>query len=109
MGEHTKGPWSINKHGAIVGGEFVQYANGSGQSQLAMATGAHNISDEERNANARLIAAAPELLDLARAILTATERDLIANTTHCDSVGVLYDAAKAVIAKATADGKRGEA
>lgn len=61
--KHTPGPWTINRHGAIVGGDFTEYTNGRGQSQIAMATGAHNISDEERNANANLIAAAPDLLD----------------------------------------------
>jgi len=52
----TPGPWSINRHGAIVGGEFIEYTNGHGQSQLAMACGAHNIGDDERKANAEFIA-----------------------------------------------------
>jgi len=52
----TPGPWSINRHGAIVGGEFIEYTNGHGQSQLAMACGAHNVGDDERNANADFIA-----------------------------------------------------
>lgn len=63
--KHTPGPWTVNRHGAIVGGEFHQYTNGSAQSQLAMAVGGNGISDEERKANGVLIAAAPELLAIA--------------------------------------------
>lgn len=65
MGErkHTPGPWNLNRHGAIVGGEFHEYTNGSAQSQVAMAVGGNGISDEERKANGHLIATAPELLE----------------------------------------------
>jgi hypothetical protein len=55
----------------------------------------------ESKANSRLIAAAPELLDVAIAVFRACDEDLIDNTSHEDSVGVLLDAARDVIAKAT--------
>lgn len=42
----------------------------------------------------------PELIDLAQAVRTAVNDDLIANTTHCDSVGVLGDAASAALSAA---------
>jgi hypothetical protein len=71
--KHTPGPWVLNRHGAIVGGEFHQYTNGSAQSQLAMATGGNGISDEERKANSFLIAASPELLDALRELLICVE------------------------------------
>lgn len=67
--KHTPGPWAIKPHGVVVGGQFHTYTNGSAQSQLAMATILHNSdspnANEERDANARLIAAAPELAEAA--------------------------------------------
>lgn len=83
----TPGPWALNRHGAIVGGEFYRYTNGSAQSQLAMACGGNGIDEETRNANARLIAAAPELLEAAikqRAEFESLLRDLKFKTTGRD-------------------------
>lgn len=52
-------------------------------------------------ANARLIAAAPDLLELATALLSAIEKFAITNTSDEDTIGVLSDAAREVIAAAT--------
>lgn len=65
----TPGPWAINRHGAIVGGAFHQYANGSAQSQVAMVTGTREVNEGEMRANALLIAAAPRLLAAAQRYL----------------------------------------
>lgn len=71
----TPGPWALNGHGAIVGGKFHEYANGSAQSQVAMVVGSREVDEQEMKANAVLIAASPvllhELLNLEVAANTA--------------------------------------
>ena len=65
---HTPGPWWLGKHGAVHGGPFVECFNGSAQPQVALATMHEEIKPEQRDANARLIAAAPELLAACRKV-----------------------------------------
>lgn len=56
-GGHTPGPWNYSGTGCNVGGpDMVRVADCSGLER----------SPEERQANCRLIAAAPELLEIAR-------------------------------------------
>ncbi|CAG9229320.1 hypothetical protein [Burkholderia vietnamiensis] len=50
--KRTSGPLVLGKMGVIKGGPFHQFANGSGQSQLFMATAGLEMSHEEREANA---------------------------------------------------------
>jgi len=72
MPGHTPAPWVVSRHGgAILGGEVHDFARGSGQSQVAVATMDAVSSPEERDANARLIAAAPDLLAAAVALRDA--------------------------------------
>ena len=54
--KYTPGPWAVN------GNTPDQVYTEQGDT-LAIVRGTRRISDEERNANARLIAAAPELLE----------------------------------------------
>ncbi|KKM14292.1 hypothetical protein LCGC14_1707590 [marine sediment metagenome] len=70
MSKHTKGPWAIN--------EFLVYAeNGNGCTLATINSTSKGISDEEAQANARLIAAAPEmknmLEDMAKRITNSEE------------------------------------
>lgn len=58
--QHTPGPWR-QEHGCLVG------ANGT--SILGDGIHNHDLPDEEREANARLIAAAPELLTACELLL----------------------------------------
>lgn len=61
----TPGPWAVHRHGAIVGGPFQEYTNGSSQEQIAMVcilSATEGDAVGERDANAHLIAAAPDLL-----------------------------------------------
>ena len=53
--KHTPGPWAV--YGTLHPGEFIIHQGGHGLAVTRRANGAGN-------ANARLIAAAPELLDL---------------------------------------------
>jgi hypothetical protein len=81
MKTHTPGPWSVR-------------ASFSGNSALHITSAAdENIAAVRSDDNARLIAAAPELL--------AALRGLINNSTRADWPADLYNAAEAAIAKAS--------
>lgn len=69
MSKHTPGPWvSVEKFGvfgSVKGGVIREYTNGTSQDQLFMVCSVQddNGGQEATNANAHLIAAAPELLE----------------------------------------------
>lgn len=79
---HTPGPWKDRGNG------FITYANNPSLSSVICHTENEN---PDAKANARLIAAAPELLEFAYAYLS--------NST-CTEWPELYRMAKAAIAKA---------
>lgn len=54
----TPGPWSCNRHWAIVGGPILEFTNGAAQQQIAMACGQSWMHDDELRNNAEFIAAA---------------------------------------------------
>lgn len=62
--KHSSGPWSTDPRGGgnIRGGPFHEHAKGKFQTQVALATLDGHRCEEERDANAQLIASAPELL-----------------------------------------------
>lgn len=64
---HTAGPWMLNKN-SITGPWIIE----AGDLRIASS---HPVSDDngEEDANARLIAAAPDLLDAARTALASAE------------------------------------
>jgi hypothetical protein len=99
--KHTPGPWTLNRHGAIVGGEFHQYTNGAGQSQLAMAVGGNGIDESQRSANARLIAAAPELLEALVALRREAMHDAEFSDVSREQFEAILNRADAAIAKVT--------
>ena len=82
--QHTTGPWIY----AIPGDSFVASDNGLICRRPAVSGGGSAPSNWE--ANARLIAAAPELLEALQVMLDAAQHDI---TTECDI-------ARAAIAKA---------
>lgn len=94
--EHTSGPWTIGDV-CKKESELMVYCDDSLGSRVAdCSTSGHGISVEQDIANARLIAAAPELLegmkDLYRAYVSLLEagRDQIATYgDQCDSVEVM--------------------
>jgi len=72
----TPGPWIVDEKfgGCVRGGPPVEYARGSGQEQIVMVVSRSNAPPDvdliaERDANARLIAAAPDLLAALKALL----------------------------------------
>jgi len=89
---HTPGPW-VCEHGAD---DFFFVAPVDGE-----------FDRDQRDANARLIAAAPELLEALKGSIGALEQDLDAGKDSGDSdwEGIAYqrlEAARAAIAKVTA-------
>lgn len=104
MSEHTPGPWTI-RFGLNVMGKDVRYPS---QERLVANAGGHanNIWNEqvtaENEANARLIAAAPDLLEALKEILAAGESyvDSADEVKAMLRFGRANDAARAAIAKA---------
>ena len=108
MSAHTPGPWVVDaRGGGVVRSDAPeterQFARGKGRPQVAVAVGMSDRPEGEWEANARLIAAAPELLALARLVVSETTEDENGNMPphpH-DALLTLLDAARAAIAKAT--------
>lgn len=83
---HTPGPWNVIDGAVFIANAvIVQHAAEFGE----------HVPTEERDANARLIAAAPELLEACQSIIAERHRQ-----GWCDSLGILHKTEKA-IAKAT--------
>lgn len=85
---HTPGPWKIHRN------EFCQWiGNENGKAQLAKVFHPAGMSDETAEANAQLIASAPELL----AALQSAQMALMGFTNPNDVVRkALFQAAKAI-------------
>lgn len=72
---HTPGPWTavekFGVFGSVKGGVIREYTNGTSQDQLFMVCSVHddNGGNEATNANARLISAAPDLLEALKGLL----------------------------------------
>ena len=94
MSEHTPGPWKIERH------YDSGYKNISAQKHTALAQVVWCMEDEDRSpeceANAHLIAAAPELLDALCYLLEASS----GQGPHEQWLAAM-DQARAAIAKAT--------
>ncbi len=101
MADHTPGPWKMDgeyRHPetkALLGVYIAKVDNGRVGQTFANCL----ASDAACIANARLIAAAPDLFEVVQALITCADMEYIANTSHQDSLGVLADAARAAIAK----------
>jgi len=91
MSEHTPGPWAV---GPDL--EVVYEPNGCRVTYPLSITSMKGRTDEDR-ANARLIAAAPEMLESLKDLLTVME--------HCDEgqyqsylgSGVIFDTARDIV------------
>ena len=92
--KHTPGPWRLNSDALVCG-------NGDLMMSIAIcydkSSAADGVSRDEMKANARLIAAAPELLDALQSLLARVSSDIIANQCWHEE----QRAARAAIAKAT--------
>lgn len=103
---HTPGPWDF------AGGDMTVHANRLAL-EICRHIGGHaeaysNDQEEERIANARLIAAAPELLAALRFVLPVLERAACRGTIDAEGVNLELEAAREVqdaIAKAEGRGE----
>lgn len=92
--KHTPGPWFINGHERYT--KYVEARIGGGWVQEVAACGPTE-NPEQQEANARLCAAAPELLEALEACVARITNE-VADAEFLDEV----EQARAAIAKATA-------
>lgn len=98
MTNYTKGPWFAGDeqfHGTEVTGPFGIILAWCGQATITTRDGYYSIESCEANANARLIAAAPELLE---ALMLCREHMYVHASNTDDGA---FDALVKAIAKAT--------
>lgn len=99
--KHTAGPWVVftpEDHEGQSDSRTLGIDSADGIAVVWYGDGPE--TGIPNDADARLIAAAPDLLDLATALLSAIEMFAITNTSDEDTIGVLSDAAREVIDKA---------
>lgn len=111
--KHTPGPWvaedpgyntksSLAGNPILIQGPVDKESFGEELASLRLWSD-HNEQNEQQRANARLIAAAPELLEAAKLALAALQReiDITDNEFHPATMRIL----KAAIAKAEGKGE----
>jgi|688.fasta_scaffold532493_2 hypothetical protein len=102
--KHTKGPWLIESKVYVCGGECCVAVT---ETYSAM----QKLSPEQREANARLIAAAPELLEALKESLVILEASYLdwaetSNEFQNSNEDIIFEVkerVKEVIAKATGE------
>jgi len=94
MTKHTPGPWKVSGKPSICG---YKVAEKSGRS-VASFPATSKRSDDEREANARLIAEAPAMLDVIKELLRGHQAD-IEDYGPEDDVYRAHDAAHAIISR----------
>ena len=92
--QHTPGPWRLSS------GDETEIFSGARPVARAHCGGLTSVKLPEAEANARLIAAAPELLDTLERFVTACHAHLPESTDQ--AFCGLYASARVAIAKATA-------
>ena len=96
--KHTPGPWQINNF------DPFQVCDADGEARGCAAIAVMHGTAKEKRANARLIAAAPELLAALECLLGDIEQDMLTDRGAHRMVksGKRVEQARAAIAKATA-------
>jgi len=101
--QYTPGPWKVNKDFKIP---VIEYDLGDGGEPLPIVGTVHGVDRDMCIANARLIAAAPELLEAAEAILMKQEDESwFRLPKNCSEIKMLRDA----VSKATGQPEQVEA
>jgi hypothetical protein len=106
--KHTPGPWRYYSATHTIYGQ-----DRGAEKAVALIYGARRYADPQREANVRLVTAAPELLAELRECMAimSSLRDFVSES-NCRLIGAgeamreadaAYDRAQAVIAKATGD------
>jgi hypothetical protein len=90
--KHTPGPWVAIEHKAVSNNDYIQILAGSWD----IAHNRFSARDwEEERANARLIAASPDLLEALRNLLGGCELQNMFSVDHPDIVAAHIAIAKA--------------
>lgn len=100
---HTKGPWNLGSSDVPVSSISVHSNTGSKHSTLARVVDGGWMSAVESYDNARLMAAAPELLESLREVVKEAAGWLDDSTGHEPDEYDWYKKASAVIYKATGE------
>ena len=85
--KHTAGPWFTHRNG--FSSVYIEARVGGGMLQEVACCGPTNEGSDQQEANARLIAAAPELLESCKSLLTLTQ--LMANESYYDEAIVEFE------------------
>ncbi len=99
MSKHTPGPWHCRVHG-VHEGEYTIRCQTYGYAPLAIVRGDKRSTKAQAHENARLIAAAPDLLEALKAMVKAFHT--YAPKTEGAEYNCVIDAC-AAIAKATGE------
>lgn len=97
--KHTPGPWAITRRWAD-GKRIIVEGNQEDWFRLEAHVVCDDCDTDTAEANARLIAAAPDLLEACKAMLRTHGVHGPCTHHNCDSCEMAYDKAKAAIAKA---------
>lgn len=98
MSKWTPGPWNYPEHPKGV--STLIYAElGGNPEAFPVASATYGVPDEERKANARLIAAAPELLEALEDCVAVMDREL----AGLKAIQPELSSARAAISKAIGD------
>jgi hypothetical protein len=101
-GEHTPGPWVAQTHPEGAGPDAVYTTAGIKVAYCMAMFGRPHVKREEWNANARLISAAPDLLD-ALSDFMVNPAFQVAVGGNPNAVEAMMERARTAIAKARGD------
>ena len=102
---HTPGPWSIYEtagNGGNIPARMEVVAPESERAKRLIAN-VYGFKLPEGRANARLIAAAPELLEVIREAVDSAEREMAKGRKASPGLATWLEKARAALAKARAD------
>lgn len=97
MSKHTQGPWAVRD--IPTGQRYIGPSQDGGAPSVALVLSRVNVPDERLAADARLIAAAPELLEALQRLSAQCERMRMLGQSQSNA----ERNAAAVLAKATGD------
>ncbi len=92
---HTPGPWKLNAAGVSVVTEATD-RNGGWPNGMKLALTCHNVPLRERQANARLMAAAPDLLAACKALVAVLVSPMEADQRMDDTIVACRQAQEAI-------------
>ena len=97
MGKHTPGPWEVR---LSMGSQSIAYDISSDDGRVCSSPRWATPREDEALANARLIAAAPDLLEALEAIMHAHQADIEFDPDPDSPAHDAWDMADAAISKA---------